>query len=148
MQAIGQRPINTLVDITNYISFDRGRPLHVYDVTCLSGTVMARAGQIGEKFTALDDESYEINENDCVIADDKSVLGFGGVMGGLESGAREATTEVLVESAWFEPVAIANTGRRHGIDSDARYRFERGVCLLYTSPSPRDRTRSRMPSSA
>ena len=127
LQAIGQRPINTLVDITNYISFDRGRPLHVYDVTCLSGTVMARAGQIGEKFTALDDESYEINENDCVIADDKSVLGFGGVMGGLESGAREATTEVLVESAWFEPVAVANTGRRHGIDSDARYRFERGV---------------------
>ena len=127
LQAIGQRRINTLVDITNYISFDRGRPLHVYDVSRLSGTVKARAGQAGEKFTALDEESYEIDENDCVIADDKSVLGFGGVKGGLESGANEATTEVLVESAWFEPIAIANTGRRHGIDSDARYRFERGV---------------------
>ena len=127
LQAIGQRRINTLVDITNYISFDRGRPLHVYDVCRLSGTVTARAGQAGEKFTALDEESYEIDENDCVIADDKSVLGFGGVKGGLESGANEATTEVLVESAWFEPIAIANTGRRHGIDSDARYRFERGV---------------------
>ncbi len=127
LQAIGQRRINTLVDITNYISFDRGRPLHVYDVSCLSGTVTARAGQAGEKFTALDEESYEIDKNDCVIADDKSVLGFGGVKGGLESGANEATTEVLVESAWFEPIAIANTGRRHGIDSDARYRFERGV---------------------
>jgi len=127
LQAIGQRRINTLVDITNYISFDRGRPLHVYDVSRLSGAVTARAGLAGEKFTALDEESYEIDENDCVIADDKSVLGFGGVKGGLESGANEATTEVLVESAWFEPVAIANTGRRHGIDSDARYRFERGV---------------------
>ena len=127
LQAIGQRRINTLVDITNYISFDRGRPLHVYDVSRLSGTVTARAGQAGEKFMALDEESYEIDENDCVIADDKSVLGFGGVKGGLESGANEATTEVLVESAWFEPIAIANTGRRHGIDSDARYRFERGV---------------------
>lgn len=127
LQAIGQRPINTLVDITNYISFDRGRPLHVYDVTTLSGVVTARAGQAGEKFTALDDESYEIDENDCVIADDKSVLGFGGVMGGVASGASTTTTEVLVESAWFEPIAIANTGRRHGIDSDARYRFERGV---------------------
>ena len=127
LQAIGQRRINTLVDITNYISFDRGRPLHVYDMSRLSGTVTARAGQAGEKFMALDEESYEIDENDCVIADDKSVLGFGGVKGGLESGANEATTEVLVESAWFEPIAIANTGRRHGIDSDARYRFERGV---------------------
>ena len=127
LQAIGQRRINTLVDITNYISFDRGRPLHVYDVSRLSGTITARAGQAGEKFMALDEESYEIDENDCVIADDKSVLGFGGVKGGLESGANEATTEVLVESAWFEPIAIANTGRRHGIDSDARYRFERGV---------------------
>ncbi|NCG10614.1 MAG: phenylalanine--tRNA ligase subunit beta [Alphaproteobacteria bacterium] len=127
LQAIGQRRINTLVDITNYISFDRGRPLHVYDVSRLSGTVTARAGQAGEKFMALDEESYEIDENDCVIADDKSVLGFGGVKGGLESGANESTTEVLVESAWFEPIAIANTGRRHGIDSDARYRFERGV---------------------
>lgn len=127
LRAIGQRPINRLVDVTNYISFDRGRPLHVYDVSRLTGTVTARAGRAGEKFTALDGESHEVAEGDCVIADGRTVLGFGGVMGGEASGADDATTEVLVESAWFEPAAVARTGRRHGIDSDARYRFERGV---------------------
>ena len=127
LTAIGLRPINALVDISNYISYDRGRPLHVYDAAKLSGTLIARNGKAGEKFTALDEQDYQVTADDCVIADDAQVLGFGGILGGMASGSTQATTDVLVESAWFKPVAIAYSGRRHGIDSDARYRFERGV---------------------
>ena len=127
LSAIGLKPINALVDITNYISYDRGRPLHVYDADKLSGTVSARQAKNGESFIALDDETYELRDTDCVIADEKSVLGLAGIMGGLASGATSDTQNVLVESAWFDPVAIALSGRHHNIDSDARYRFERGV---------------------
>ena len=127
LKAIGLNPINALVDITNYISYDRGRPLHVYDADKLSGTVTARLAKSGESFVALDEETYELRDTDCVIADDKGVLGLAGIMGGLESGSTPETQNVLVESAWFEPVAIALSGRHHNIDSDARYRFERGV---------------------
>ena len=127
LTAIGLKPISALVDITNYISYDRGRPLHVYDADKLSGTVRARAAQKGESFVALDDETYDLRDSDCVIADDQSVLGLGGIMGGLDSGSTFDTENVLVESAWFDPVAIALSGRHHNIDSDARYRFERGV---------------------
>lgn len=127
LTAIGLRSINALVDITNYISYDSGRPLHVYDVAKLVGGLTARAGKAGETFTALDENDYEVVADDCVISDDKNVLGFGGVMGGLDSGCSEATVDVLIESAWFNPSAIADTGRRHNLESDARYRFERGV---------------------
>ncbi|MBL6761575.1 MAG: phenylalanine--tRNA ligase subunit beta [PS1 clade bacterium] len=127
LKAIGLNPINALVDITNYISYDRGRPLHVYDADKLSGTVRARAAEKGESFVALDDATYELTPNDCVIADDKGVLGLGGIMGGLASGSTLETKNVLVESAWFDPVSIALSGRHHNIESDARYRFERGV---------------------
>lgn len=127
LTAIGLRPINILADITNYISYDRGRPLHVYDVARLSGAVCARQGKKGESFTALDDNTYDVTPDDCVIADEKNVLGFGGVMGGLDSGCSHDTIDVLIESAWFDPIATANTGRRHNLESDARYRFERGV---------------------
>ncbi len=127
LKAIGLRPINALVDITNYISFDRGRPLHVYDADKLQGAVHARAGKSGESFVALDGESYKLDEQMCVIADDKKVLGLGGIMGGEETGCTEATTNVFIESAWFEPINIARTGRRLNLMSDARYRFERGV---------------------
>ena len=127
LTAIGLKPISALVDITNYISYDRGRPLHVYDADTLSGTVQARQAKAGESFVALDEETYELRETDCVIADDKGVLGLAGIMGGLASGSTLETKNVLVESAWFEPVAIALSGRHHNIDSDARYRFERGV---------------------
>lgn len=127
LKAIGLRPINTLVDITNYISYDRGRPLHVYDLDHISGNISARAGKTGETFTALDDQDYEVTPSDCVIADEASVLGLGGIMGGKASGCEMTTTNVFVESAWFEPSKIAMSGRHHGIDSDARYRFERGV---------------------
>ena len=127
LKAIGLNPINALVDVTNYISYDRGRPLHVYDADTLSGTVSARMAEKGESFVALDEETYELTAQDCVIADEKSVLGLGGIMGGQASGSGLETKNVLVESAWFDPVAIALSGRHHRIDSDARYRFERGV---------------------
>ena len=129
LKAIGLNPISALVDITNYISYDIGKPLHVYDADKLTSPVTARAAQKGESFTALDEATYELDEADCVIADAKGVVGLGGIMGGLESGATLATRNVLVESAWFEAVAIAMSGRHHHIESDARYRFERGVDL-------------------
>ena len=113
--------------MTNYISFDRGRPLHVYDADKLQGNVRARAGKSGESFLALDGETYKVDEQMCVIADDKAVLGLGGIMGGEETGCTEATTSVFIESAWFDPINTAKTGRRLNLMSDARYRFERGV---------------------
>jgi len=127
LRAIGLRSINALVDITNYISFDRGRPLHVYDADRLTGGIVARRGKDGESFAALDELDYKVTSEDCVIADDVSVLGLGGIMGGMASGCSDATTNVFIESAFFPAEQIAHSGRRHGIDSDARYRFERGV---------------------
>lgn len=127
LKAVGLRPINALVDVTNYISQDRGRPLHVYDADKLSGTIRARLGKAGEKFLALDGKEYAVDDTMCVIADDKGPLGLGGVIGGEASGSTEATTSVLIESAWFDPVRTAATGRKTGLVTDARYRFERGV---------------------
>ena len=134
LEAIGLRPISTLVDITNYISFDRGRPLHVYDASTLRGQVHARLGRPGEKLHALDGKEYAVDAADCVIADDNGVLGFGGVIGGMATGCTDATVNVFIESAYFDPLRIAATGRRHGIDSDARYRFERGVDPQFVLP--------------
>ncbi len=127
LKAIGLRPINALVDITNYIAYDRGRPLHVYDSDKLSGAIRARLGRKGERFVALDGKSYEVDADMCVIADDRAVLGLGGVMGGEETGATFATTNVFIESAYFDPKRTARTGRKLGIVSDARFKFERGV---------------------
>jgi phenylalanyl-tRNA synthetase beta chain len=127
LQAIGLRPINALVDITNYISYDRGRPLHVYDADKLKGAIRARLGRKGESFKALDGKTYEVDEDMCVIADDSGVLGLGGVIGGEETGCTEATTNVFIESAYFAPKRTARTGRKLNIQSDARFRFERGV---------------------
>jgi phenylalanyl-tRNA synthetase beta chain len=127
LKAIGLKPRSALVDITNYLCFDRARPLHVYDAAKLNGTVRARLGKAGEKFVALDGETYEITPEMCVIADDAQVLGLGGVMGGETSGVSDATVDVLLESAWFDPLRTAQTGRATGINSDAKYRFERGV---------------------
>jgi len=127
LKAIGLRPINALVDITNYVSYDRGRPLHVYDADKLKGAIRARLGRKGEQFLALDGKTYEVDEDMCVIADDRAVLGLGGVIGGEDTGVTEATTNVFIESAYFDPKRTARTGRRLGIQSDARYRFERGV---------------------
>jgi phenylalanyl-tRNA synthetase beta chain len=127
LKAIGLRPINALVDITNYISFDRARPLHVYDADKLSGAIRARLGKTGESFAALDGKTYAVDGDMCVIADDRAVLGLGGVMGGMDTGVTESTTNVFIESAYFDPKRTARTGRNLGIQSDARYRFERGV---------------------
>ncbi len=127
LRAIGLRPINALVDITNYMSFDRARPLHVFDADKLTGTVHARMGKAGEKFLALDGKEYEADESMCVIADDKGILGLGGVMGGDATGCTEETTNVFIECALFDPITIATAGRKTGITSDARFRFERGI---------------------
>lgn len=126
LRAIGLRPINTLVDITNYVTFDRGRPLHVYDAAKVSGNIVARMGK-GETFEALDGKEYKAENSMCVIADSANVLGFGGIMGGQASGSTEETTDVFVESAYFDPYKTAATGRKTGINSDARFRFERGI---------------------
>ena len=129
LRAIGLRPINALVDITNYISYDRGRPLHVYDADKLSGDIHVRLGKPGESMQALDGKDYTIAEGEeiCVIADENGPVGFGGIMGGETTGSSEATTNVFIECAWFDPIKTARAGRALGIQSDARYRFERTV---------------------
>ena len=126
--SIGLRPISALVDITNLITFDRARPLHVYDAARLSGGwIEARLGREGERVEALDGKTYAAGPETCVIAAASGAIGLGGVMGGSSTGCSETTTDVFVESAWFEPIRIAQTGRSLGIASDAQYRFARGV---------------------
>jgi phenylalanyl-tRNA synthetase beta chain len=127
LTAIGLRPINALVDITNYITFDRGRPLHVFDAKKVAGHLVVRRGRSGESVLALDGRTYALDTGICVIADDNGVESIAGIMGGEHSGCDELTTDVLIESALWEPLNIAQTGRRLGIVTDARYRFERGV---------------------
>jgi phenylalanyl-tRNA synthetase beta chain len=134
LKAIGLRPVNALVDITNYISYDRGRPLHVYDADKLNGAIRARLGRKGERLLALDGKTYEVDADMCVIADDARVLGLGGVIGGEDTGCTEATTDLFIESAYFDPKRTARTGRKLGIQSDARYRFERGVDPEFVVP--------------
>ena len=125
--AIGQRPINALVDITNYITFDRGRPLHVFDLKKVAGNLTVRRAADGEEVLALDGRTYKLSPDNCVIADEKGVESIAGVMGGEHSGSDENTTDVLIESALWSPLNIAKTGRDLKIITDARYRFERGV---------------------
>jgi phenylalanyl-tRNA synthetase beta chain len=127
LKAAGLRVINALVDVTNYISLDRGRPLHVYDAHKIKGALHARLGKPGEKFLALDGKEYSVDETMCVIADDTGPLGLGGVMGGESTGCTPETKAVLIESAYFDPLRTAATGRKTGLVTDARYRFERGV---------------------
>ncbi|MEJ0045822.1 MAG: phenylalanine--tRNA ligase subunit beta [Rhodospirillales bacterium] len=126
--AIGLRPISALVDITNYFTIDLGRPLHVFDADLVSGATMAvRRGVGGESFVALDGDSYEVTDADVVIADASGVISLGGIMGGQSTGVSDATRNVFVECALFDPVRVALTGRRQQLHSDARARFERGV---------------------
>ncbi len=127
LKAIGLRPISALVDVTNFISQDRGRPLHVFDAAKLQGNLRARLAKRGETLLALDENEYTLDEEMTVIADDSAAHGIAGVMGGMETGCSESTTDVFIESAFFDPVRTARTGRTLGIISDARYRFERGV---------------------
>src|SRR5665213_3437993 len=128
LRAIGLRPISALVDVTNLISYDRARPLHVYDAAkIVGGFVEARLGREGESLAALDGQTYAVGAEMCVIADGAGAVGLGGVMGGASAGCSETTSEVFVESAWFDPIRTAQTGRATSIASEAQYRFARGV---------------------
>ena len=127
LKAAGQRPISALVDCTNYLMFATGRPAHVYDLRKLSGPVIARRAKNGETVEALNEKTYTLDETMTVIADQKGVHDIGGIMGGEHSGADESTTDVLLEIAYFDPERIGVTGRKLGLASDARTRFERGV---------------------
>ena len=134
LRAIGLRPINALVDITNFMTFDRGRPLHVFDAKKVTGNLVVRCAKDGETLLALDGKTYTLDDSMCVIADDRGVESLAGIMGGEDSGCDETTTDVLVESALWSPLNIAQTGRKLGIHSDARYRFERGVDPAFMAP--------------
>ncbi len=134
LKAVGLRPISALVDVTNLIALDRGRPLHVFDADKLSGNIRARLARDGETLTALDGKSYTLDSQMCVIADDAAARGIAGVMGGEETGCTEETVNVFIESAYFDPARTAATGRKLGILSDARYRFERGVDPAFVLP--------------
>ncbi|WP_025029704.1 phenylalanine--tRNA ligase subunit beta [Nitratireductor aquibiodomus] len=127
LAAIGLRPINALVDITNYVTFDRGRPLHVFDAAKVKGNLTVRRARDGEAVQALDEREYKLTPEMCVIADENGVESIAGIMGGEHSGCDENTTDVLIESALWDAMNIARTGRDLGIITDARYRFERGV---------------------
>ncbi|MGC6328437.1 phenylalanine--tRNA ligase subunit beta [Rhizorhabdus sp. FW153] len=127
LKAVGQRPISALVDITNYVMLDHGRPLHVYDLAKLHGPLVARKAKPGEQVLALNEKSYTLDETMTVIADANGADDIAGIMGGEKTGVTGATTDVLIECAYFTPEAVARTGQKLGITSDARTRFERGV---------------------
>jgi phenylalanyl-tRNA synthetase beta chain len=127
LKAAGQRPISALVDITNYVMLDLGRPAHAYDLKQVSGAMVARSARAGEKVMALNEKEYELQPWMTVIADQRQVHGIGGVMGGEHSGVDEGTTDTLLEIAYFDPERVAKTGQALGLTSDARSRFERGV---------------------
>ena len=127
LKSVGLRPISTLVDITNYLTIDYGRPLHVFDLDKISGPLIVRKAQNGETLKALDEKNHTLDESMTVISDQKGVLALGGIMGGESSGCDENTKNVLLECAAFDPICTAFTGRKLNIESDARYRFERGV---------------------
>ena len=134
LTSIGLRPINALVDITNFMTYDRARPLHVFDAAKVKGNLTVRRARDGENLLALDGRTYTLDSGVCVIADDHGVELLAGIMGGEASGCSEATTDVLIESALWNEINIAQTGRKLGINSDARYRFERGVDPAFMVP--------------
>lgn len=141
LRAVGLRPISALVDITNYLSIDAGRPLHVYDAETLQGGLTARRARAGETILALNGKTYTLDETMTVIADDAQVHDIGGIMGGEASGCGAATTQVLIEAAYFAPDRIGATGRALGINSDARARFERGIDPAFVVPGLERATR-------
>jgi phenylalanyl-tRNA synthetase beta chain len=134
LTSIGLRPINALVDITNFMTYDRARPLHVFDAAKVSGDLSVRRARDGETLLALDGRTYTLDDSICVIADGHGVESLAGIMGGEASGCSETTTDVLIESALWNEINIAQTGRKLGINSDARYRFERGVDPAFMVP--------------
>jgi phenylalanyl-tRNA synthetase beta chain len=132
LKSIGLRPISTLVDITNFITFAYARPLHVFDAKKVHGNITARLARDGETLEALDNKTYALNAAMTVIADDAGVEGIAGIIGGIPSSCTHETTDVFLEAAYFDPVRTATTGRKLGINSDARYRFERGIDPAFT----------------
>lgn len=127
LEAIGLRPVSALVDITNFFTFDMGRPLHVFDAQRIQGGALTLCRGANETLRAIDGKDYIVSPEDCVIADEAGVQSIAGIMGGAATEVTDETTDVFVECALFDPVRIALSGRRLGINSDARYRFERGV---------------------
>ncbi|WP_367874771.1 phenylalanine--tRNA ligase subunit beta [Luteolibacter sp. Populi] len=128
LKSIGLRPINNIVDITNFVLHEIGQPLHAFDAAKVSGSLVIRTAKEAEKFLALDGATYTLQADDCVISDEAgTALALGGVMGGVDSGVTEATTDILLESAYFTPSCIRRTARRTALSSDSSYRFERGV---------------------
>src|SRR5579883_807251 len=134
LTAIGLRPINALVDVTNFLTFDRARPLHVFDAAKIRGDLVVRRARAGESLAALDGKTYALDSETVVIASDNGVESIAGIIGGEASGCTEGTTDVLIESALWDPANIARSGRRLAILSDARYRFERGVDPAFLLP--------------
>ena len=127
LKAIGIRPISALVDITNFICFDRGRPMHVFDADKINGNLTVRAAMAGETLLALNSKSYTLDNDMTIVADTQGPLAVGGIIGGMESGAQLETQNAFLECAFFDPISIAMTGRKAGIITDSRYRLERGV---------------------
>ena len=127
LKAVGLRPISALVDITNYISLDLCRPLHVYDADLVKGDIHVQYATAGDSFNALNDKSYTVKDGMTAITDESGILGLGGIVGGVSTGSTEETKNVFIECAYFNPNTTAKTGRALSIDSDARYRFDRGV---------------------
>ncbi len=125
--ALGQKPISAIVDITNYIMFDLNRPLHAYDADKIKHGIIVRNSKKGESFEALDNKNYNLQDNMCVISDKSGVLGLGGIIGGTRSGTELDTKNILLESAYFNPKSIRKTSKLLNIDTDAKYRFERGI---------------------
>jgi phenylalanyl-tRNA synthetase beta chain len=134
LTAIGLRPISALVDITNYLTFDLNRPLHVFDAEKIDGDLVVRSARTGESLAALNGKSYALDPEMTVIADDAEVLSLGGVIGGESTGCTEKTTSIFIEAALFDPLRTAATGRRLQLQSDARYRFERGIDPEFVRP--------------
>lgn len=141
LRAIGLRPISTLVDITNFFTYDRNRPLHVFDADKVKGGLRVHAAKGGETFTGLDEKKYVLEPGMTAISDENGVESLGGIMGGLASGCTEATVNVFVEAAYFDPIRTAYTGRALKINSDARYRFERGIDPAWTPTGMEHATR-------
>ncbi|MEM1083707.1 MAG: phenylalanine--tRNA ligase subunit beta [Verrucomicrobiota bacterium] len=128
LEAIGLRPINNVVDITNFVLHETGQPLHAFDATKVSGDIVVRNAKEGEEFLALDEETYRLETTDGVISDEAgNTLALGGVMGGADSGVIDSTTDIILESAYFTPPRIRRTSRRLALMSDSSYRFERGI---------------------
>ena len=127
IQSLGLKPISAIVDITNYVMFDLNRPLHAYDADKINKEIIVRNSKDGESFSALDDKKYILKKDMCVIADKSGVLGLGGIIGGTRSSTELETKNILLESAYFNPASIRKTAKTLSIETDAKYRFERGI---------------------